>query len=396
MKNTKTKIIIWGADNYNTLGLLRSLGKFDFDILLLINGGKGCAASASKYCQKYQETYSIAEAVEYLVTTYPECNSSKNKAVLIPGGDAVSIGIAENYDVLCSRFHLMTTTDPQVIINVTDKNEMDRIAHQVGFLTPSSQEYKLGKRDISVTFPALLKPVHTEGRVEFKTKLFQTKEDLFKFDKYLNTKNTYILQQYVKKKYDIVVYGCRLPGGRTVLAGHHTLERWSDDGGGSYGHLFPELPECVDGNKIVHFLELIDYHGLFSAEFGYEDGVAYFYEFNLRNDGFCHLTYQLGANLPLLWVNECLNLGLTVPEKMSKPAVAINEVYDYINVLKGSISIKRYKADKLEAQAFHFYDPDDPQPYKNMHRRMWWELPFRAMLKKFRPYIVWTLAKLHK
>lgn len=44
-------IVIWGADNYNTLGLLRSLSVADFDITLVVTGRKQSVATASKYCK---------------------------------------------------------------------------------------------------------------------------------------------------------------------------------------------------------------------------------------------------------------------------------------------------------------------------------------------------------
>lgn len=38
------KVIIWGVDDYNTLGLFRALGKYDVDITFLVfQGIKHCA-----------------------------------------------------------------------------------------------------------------------------------------------------------------------------------------------------------------------------------------------------------------------------------------------------------------------------------------------------------------
>ena len=79
---------------------------------------------------------------------------------------------------------------------------------------------------------------------------------------------------------------------------------------------------------------------------------------------------------------------LTASSKIKETVVGINEIYDIINVWMGNISWKKYKSDMAEAKAFHFYDPNDLQPYKNMHRRMFWEIPFRAVLRKYRPFIV--------
>lgn len=390
-QDKKIRAVIWGADNYNTLGLLRSLSVANIDITLVVTGRKQGVATASRYCKNYYIAHTLEKSVEYMIENYPEQDEDSNKAFLFPGGDGASLGIAENYDLLVKRFFLMCTTDPKVLIKVTDKNEMGRCAHEAGLLIPESQPYKYGDTTINVPFPALLKPVHVEGRTEFKTKLLQNKDDLFSFSKMLNHKNTYILQQYINKSCDVVVYGCRLPDGTLKLAGHHTLERWSDDGGGSYGHLYPEIPDYLNPKGLAKLFDIIDYHGLFSAEYGMMDGKASFYEVNLRNDGFCHLSFQAGANLPLLWIQSCLNMPLTASSKMTSAVVGMNEIYDVINVWRGNISWQKYKSDKAEAKAFHFYDPQDMQPYKNMHRRMFWEIPFRAILKRYRPLIVKVL-----
>ena len=43
------RAVIWGVDNYNTLGLLRSLAVADMEITLIIIGSKQGVATASKY-----------------------------------------------------------------------------------------------------------------------------------------------------------------------------------------------------------------------------------------------------------------------------------------------------------------------------------------------------------
>lgn len=390
------KVVVWGSDNYNTLGVLRSLGKSGFDVLMLVKGNKKGVATASKYCKRVHYSPSIEEGVDFLMANYPEEDNPRKRAVMIPGGDATSLASAKYYDVLFKRFHLMCTRNPATLIEVTDKNVMGRIAEQAGILVPISQEFHKDVTDIRVPFPAILKPVHVEGRVELKTKLFQTKEELLKFAKFFNPKNIYILQQFVKKSHDIYIYGCKLPNGELVLAGRHMLERWSDDGGGSYGKIYPDIPPYIDVKALNRFLDKIGYQGEFSAEYGLEKDKAYFYEVNMRNDGYCHYSYQAGANLPLLWVCSCLGLPFNGNYEITKPMICINEILDIVNVWKGKISWKRYKKDLHEAEGFLYYDESDLKPYKNRHRNMWWEIPFRALLKTFRPQIVWILKKIGK
>jgi predicted ATP-grasp superfamily ATP-dependent carboligase len=391
----RPKVVIWGADNYNTLGLVRSIANDGFETLLLITGSDQGVATASKFNKKIIFTHSTNEAVEYLEKNYANSEDTKCKAVLLPGSDTISLAVANNWKALKDRFHLMMTSNPETLIRVTDKNVMDDLASKAGLLVPQSQLYHVGDQ-VNINFPVILKPVKYKGRKEFKTKIINSLQELKGFLKYMNPANLYQMQQFIDREYDVVIYGCRLPNGELVLAGHHTLERWSDDGGGSYGHLYPEIPDYLNPDALERFFESIGYHGLFSAEYGYKDGKAYFYEVNLRNDGFCHLSYQAGANLPLLWVCSCLDIPFNGSRKMTKSVVGINEIYDVINVWRGKISWKKYKSDLREAEAFHFYDSSDLQPYKNMHRRMWWEIPMRALLKSFRPQIIWILNKIHK
>ena len=56
MNETKKRVIIWGVDDYNTLGLFRELGKYNLDITFLIFQGIRHCATLSKYCTNYIET----------------------------------------------------------------------------------------------------------------------------------------------------------------------------------------------------------------------------------------------------------------------------------------------------------------------------------------------------
>lgn len=394
--DTNYKIVIFGPDNYNTLGMLRSLANRGYDILLLLKGRRQGVASASKYCTKCVFISTEEDAVTYLIKQFRECNIPSQKTILMPGGDSYSLACAKNHNALSKRFHLMCTSDPEVLIRITDKNEMGKKAKEAGLLLPDSQKFEVNCKEISVSFPVILKHVTIKGRTEFKTKIVKSKKKLEKLKKILNPDNTYIMQQFIPRSHDIYVYGCRLPNGEVKLAGYNTQVRWSDDGGGSFGRLYPEIPKYLQREALERFLESVDYHGLFSAEYGYYDGKAYFYEVNFRNDGFTHLSYQAGANLPLLWVESCIEIPITASPVMTKSIYSINEVYDIANVMHRNISYRQYKRDLAKAQAFLYYDPEDLQPYKNLMKRRIWEIPLRAFVKSFRPQIVWFLKKIGK
>ena len=63
MKKIENKVIVWSIDDFNTLGLMRELGEESFELIFLIKGNAGIAAS-SKYCKQYVETKSINDGYE--------------------------------------------------------------------------------------------------------------------------------------------------------------------------------------------------------------------------------------------------------------------------------------------------------------------------------------------
>lgn len=386
-------IIIWGPDNYNALGLLRQLSVTDIPVLFLLNGKVENCATKSIHCKQYVKTADYQSGLRFLLDNFIE--NDNHKSILIPFGDRAAEVIDKNRDILSTRFHLMGTQKAGLLSKIDNKNEMTVIAESCGFLVPKSVRFNIDSDVTTVPMPCILKPTSNQGIREFKTKIIHDTSDLIKFKQYLNPEYEYILQELIPKTKDILVYGCRINNGEVILAGQFIKDRWSDDGGGSHGLLTKELPDYLSLPSIEKFLKKIDYKGLFSVEYGLVDDKAYFYEFNLRNDGTSHLFYQAGANLPLAWVNDCLGTSISCSTRITTPGWNINEIYDIANVFHRKLSYRQYKKDKSAATIFHYYDKDDIEPWKYASKKAIWELPFRAILLKFRPQIVHLKSKLH-
>lgn len=122
----------------------------------------------------------------------------------------------------------------------------------------------------------------------------------------------FIVQQYIPKERDLLIYGGRMRDGKTVLAGAMIRDRMADSGSFSHGLMTADIPRNVEIEKIARFLEKIDYYGLFSFEYGMVGGKAYFFEVNLRNDGTSDYFNQADANIPLAYVYSCAGLDYSV------------------------------------------------------------------------------------
>lgn len=393
MERIDNKVIVWSIDDFNTLGLMRQLGNADLDLLFLIKGHADFAAK-SKYCQKYVETSSIEEGYQYLCSQYQK---EINKPIVIIASDDIITFVDQHRDELEQYVILPGTKQKGNIEKYIDKNTMTALAQELGILCPRSQTIHK-KSDISaVEYPCLIKPSHQKpGHYnEFKFKKCKNARVLRRTLRYVRPDSEFILQQFIPKTEDLLVYGSRMWDGNTVFAGAFIRDRWADSGSSSHGYLTENIPECADMAKIRTFLERIDYYGLFSVEYGLLDGKAYFFEVNLRNDGTSHYFYQAGANLPLAYVYSAAGKDYSqIPMQVTSRQWFIDEIYDVENVLLRRITKKKWKQDMAEATLFKYYDPEDLVPYEMVKKGKAKQILMDIVLKRFRLYIVFVLDKL--
>lgn len=386
------KVIIWGADNTHALGVIRQLANNNLDILFLVNGKSKKCATKSKYCPKTYFAKSVKDGLDYLKYNYKD---KITKAILLLMGDEVAEIVDKNREQLLPYFHLSGTSKQGLLSIIDDKNIMSELAKRNGFIVPYSIEFKWNSPIVNIKFPCIIKPtILATNRKDFKSHICWNKNDLVKCIKLMNHKNVYILQEYIRKEYDLLVLGYRNRKGEIILAGTYYKDRWSDDGGGSHGYLIPNIPEYVNPKGIKSFLAEIDYYGLFSVEYGLYNDIAYFYEFNLRNDGTSHIFYQCGANLPLSWIYDCVEYENEVPTKVRGKKYVINEILDQINITRGIISKSNWQKEKEEATAFYFFDQNDMEPWRIANRTAWFNRILRSIFLKYRPLIVYCLDRL--
>ena len=110
-------------------------------------------------------------------------------------------------------------------------------------------------------------------------------------------------------------------------------------------------------------MEKIDFYGLFSVEYALTNEEAYFYEFNLRNDGTSVLFYNADSNLALSFVNSCFGFEEDIPTKIRDKQYLMNEFWDHFNVKDGLITKEQWEKDRKKSTIFFYYDPDDMAPY---------------------------------
>ena len=391
----KINTIVWAIDDFNAMALLRQLGQTkDGKILFLIVGSKKYAYK-SKYCKEYIETSSIEDGCNYLLNNFKDTN---NKPIIFTSGDNVMVFIDQHKKELESYFCLPGCAKQGDTEFYTDKYNMWSVAKNVGMVVPNCvQISKLEKDKLSnITYPCLIKPSHeTPGLYnEFKFRICKTEKDLIKTLKYVRETSLFVVQEFVECKHQLLIYGCRTIKGEVVISGSMLVDRFSETGSSSYGVIDKGTFGLIDLEVVKKFVNDINYVGLFSFEFGVFNNKAYFFEVNLRNDGTSNFFFQSGANIPLYLAYSFVDKNDENVCITSNKGIAIDDLYDYENVIKKRIDKKEWYKELDEANYFKYYDKNDVEPFLEAKKCSKKQMKKDILLKKYRLIIVYIFGKL--
>lgn len=387
--------IVWAIDDFNAMALMRQLGQCkDASILFLIIGSKKYAYK-SKYCTNFFETKDLDDGFNYLKQHY---SSESEKPILFTSGDNVMVYLDSHRDEIEKYIFIPGCTKKGDTEHYTDKFNMWNVAKKVGIDAPGC--VLVSKKDIDnlskIKYPCLIKPSHeTPGFYnEFKFKMCNNEKKLKRTLKYVRETSLFVVQDFIKCENQLLVYGCRTPQKETVICGSMLVDRYSETGSSSHGVIKNDLFGLIDNKLIEAFLNEIDYVGLFSFEFGVKDNKAYFFEINLRNDGTSNLFFQSGANIPLYLAYSFTGKDRSELNIKSNSGEAIDDLYDYENVIKRRISKKQWKRDLDNSSYFKYYDKSDLAPYYGAKKGSKKQMIKDILLKKYRLFIVYWFSKL--
>ncbi|MBD5390260.1 ATP-grasp domain-containing protein [bacterium] len=384
-------VIVWGIDNFNTLGLLRQLGPAGLNLFLLIFGRETGCATSSKYCKEHVTYSDLDEAFLFLKHRFA---NETHKPIIVTPGDEIIEYIDQHRSEMLAYFIVPGTTVSGKLTELDNKINMALFAKEHGIPIPMSRAFKWNSSAAGIAYPCFLKPSHItkNKKNEFKYRKCNSEKALLRAMKYVRHDSEFLLQEYIPAEKEFVISGCRTMDGKTIIGGCYRTDRYADDGNSSYAFLTAEIPDCIDVSKIRSFLEDMGYYGVFGFEYGLYKGTAYFFEVNLRNNGTSQSFALGGANLVLAWVLSAAGYDYSaVSTTVVGDHFFMDELMDYANVLHGRISHKAWKTDKVKADIKKYYLEDDMQPYIVMKKRRWVTMLRFAVVKRFRLYIVYFM-----
>lgn len=357
--STMNNVIVAGGDHYNTLWLIRSLGMGGFKVTAVIINPSfhKSFVCKSRYCNESYIVNDIDEMIHQL------CQFSFGyKVPVFTNGDAVAIALDESYELLSHKYILHHCNHKQDGIKYwMDKSKMLSLAKKVGFNIPCSLSVDLNSDSLNYTripYPCLVKPEVSATSSKNSFRICYNEEQLkFAIREIKGDCTKVLIQEYVKKDYEYLVYGVSieddvvLPGGLKKV---HTCSDTRNLGMASYTFLSDEMP-CQLGNFecIKCFVREMGYYGLFSVEFMIAKNKAYILEINLRNDGTCYFTTMAGVNLPSIWAASALGLDVDMSKTLIRPRTKYTLMSQSLLT-----SLKECK----QAKAFSLCKMDDMMP----------------------------------
>lgn len=355
-------IIIFGRPGYNTLGLIRCLQRDGINFFLLIVQFNSLYATLlSKGVNRYKIVKTEEEGIDFLLKMADSC-----KRVIIPTSDKVELLLDKNFDLLKENYFFPNAGTSGRVAFCMDKYVMLGYAKQNDIIIPYTCVYNIDDElPNNIVFPCLIKPKTSCNGSKADIAICETRDELVCALRKSKVTQSFLIQEYVKKDYDILVIGCRLQSsGKVVYQGVFKKERWSEVGGdGSFGLIDANVSNYVDVDKLTKFLVDLDYFGPFSLEFGCTNGKLYFFEINMRNDGTSHYFAKLGTNVALLWALDALGMDVSSKKYYKGEMFFIDEIGDVVNVFTTKLKFKDWIRDFRRAKVYKYFDKSDILPF---------------------------------
>lgn len=358
-------IIVFGFDSHNTAGCIRCLGEAGYrPTIVLVSNKKRTAVSHSKYIDQCRQVRDIESGIELIKTL----KIDGRKQYLFATSDKASEALDKAYNELCDYFIFPNAGKQGELTRLMDKSIMCNIASQCGISIPWSLTYRVDEPiPDDIKFPCLIKPIKSINGSKQDIRIFQTKEELENYFSEPRVTKEYIIQEFIDKEYELVLIGCRTVSKRTFLPAH--LRKTRSVGAGdetSCGYIRRGLPSNINIDSYIHYLDQLNYIGPFGIELGIKDGVPYFFEINFRNDGTTRSFTRIGINIPDMWITNNESIDISKPSE----ALYIDEIGDFLNVIRGDISIRQWWKDFRKASVYKYYDSHDKGPFKVFFPRL--------------------------
>lgn len=360
-------VVVIGGLHHNTLGVIRSLAeKKEIEKIETLIVAKDFSdnniISKSKYVAPGNLSYvdSDKQIVPWLINR----GNDGTKNIIICCSDGSAIQVMKHKNLLCDKYYLPETTVD--IRELASKEVQAAYAKKCGLSIPDSMVLHKGEKCEWRTFPCIVKPLKSViGAGKADIFIAKNDEELKCFLNEVKAEDVQI-QKYMIKEIEYQLIGCSLDAGKQIIIpGFTNILRQPENTNTGYLRYSPISVFDYDKKSVETFIREIGYSGLFSIEFvRAEDGVDYFLEINLRNDGNAYCVTSAGINLPYIWCYYSLNKIIPKDEKVEfhSPIMFIPDFSDLLRGIK-TVGMCTWIKQFIKAESHSIWNRKDIKPF---------------------------------
>lgn len=367
--NKTNKVIIFGGNHHNTLGLVREFGENGIRPSGIIVDAKKNRnfTSVSKYWDEVLVVRTPQEGIECLKRKFV---CAELPAVVIASADDTAAVIDANYDELKKYFLLPGFNEGGCVLDLMNKEKQVEYAKNLGIemicseLLPLNSSYKLSNQ-----YPVILKPVTSiEGEKKDIRIADSEKEEKQYIEELKNKGYERILRQpYLKKRIEYVLTGAVMP---TLHKCNFTLVKhsrlWPNFfGTGSFSSFVYDRKIVDEADKVMTKVQQSGYSGMIDIEFFESNtGKIYVNEFNWRSSGRNFVGRYTGVYSAFWWYCAIIGQEFNDAQRISdKNGYTMNEISDIHHVLNREISLLEWFNDVRKTKSFAVWDRRDIKPF---------------------------------
>ena len=357
--------IVLGNDHKNPLGVIQSLGQVGIKSIAICWGKKTGLLKSSKYTRAVYFADNAEHCIDIILSKKFE---TKYKTIVItPCSDEAAI-VLDRYRKILPKAFRFQYSDDYSIEELCDKELQARLARMSGLDVPETYKiFQISDIPSNPPYPCIVKPLISMKGSKNDLRICSNYEELMKnLIEILPHNQGILLQRYIVKDCEYLVECCGLEDGNCVspVIIKNEMDRLypKEVGLSSLHEVYPFEDEQLK-SKISKLMKLMAYTGLVSVEFAKSaiDGKWYFFEFNVRNDGYNPCCTKSGVNINYLHFCDLAKL----PYKLCKAnhKTIISEVRHLQTLKNRYISIYEWYRDIRNADGFTWYYCNDRKPF---------------------------------
>ena len=360
--NHITKIIIIGTNHHNTLSMVRSFGEEGEKVILYIYGAEKSYIASSIYVESVSFFKSASDSIDAVSLYYKQTGE---KPVIIACSDEVSSLMDKRYDELISKCYFFNAGEAGRITSFMDKQKQLELSKECGYSAPASIDAL--PKDVNIEeikYPCFVKPkasIYGGKNIAICRSKAELKSALAKYNPDYNV----LVQDYIRKEYEIVVLGLSVSD-KIIVPGFIQKHR-EERGGTTYATVRPitELNQkIVDACRLL--IKEIEYQGLWGIECIKQGDDYFFLELNMRNDATTYAMKVAGVNLPYMYQQMVRGIDNEPTVKTVRTINSMVEFNDFNFVLKRNIGLFKWIKEYKGAECKYFHSETDLRPYKIM------------------------------